>query len=107
MVAQLPLPTRRFLTRQQAAEYVGVSATVFDTEVRAGTWPLPMRRGGMGGALTWDRSLLDRAADRIAGLVDSATPDAAAMSAEQAALEATRRGPQPPNRHQHRHPKAA
>jgi hypothetical protein len=99
-----PLPSARFLTRQQAAAYLGVSARTFDAEVTAGIWPAPMRRGARTGALTWDCRLLDRAADRLAGLVDSEIRDRALDDAEARALEASR-GPAP-NRHQHRHPKA-
>jgi hypothetical protein len=60
----------RYLGRPHAALYVGVSVDVFDDEVRAGLWPAPRRRGGKGGKLTWDRILLDRAADRDSGLLD-------------------------------------
>jgi hypothetical protein len=102
-----PLPSIRFLTRDQAAAYLGVSARTFDGEVQTGLWPPAMKRGGRGGALTWDRRLLDRAADRLAGLADSAAPGTDLRAAEQAALEATNRGTPAPNRHQHRHTKAA
>jgi hypothetical protein len=101
----LPLPAVRFLTRQQAAAYVGVSVRTFDAEVTAGIWPAPMRRGGRGGALTWDCRLIDRAADRLAGLAGFVTGDRALDDAEARALEASR-GPAP-NRHQHRNPKTA
>ncbi len=58
----------RFLTRETAAVYLGVSVDVFDAEVRAGIWPVPQKRGGKGGRLTWDRVLLDGAADRLSGV---------------------------------------
>jgi hypothetical protein len=60
----------RYLSREQAAVYVGVSADTFDQEVVAGLWPGPRRRGGKGGRLTWDRCMLDAAADRDSGLGD-------------------------------------
>jgi hypothetical protein len=99
-----PLPSARFLTREQAAAYVGVSARTFAAEVAAGMWPAPLRRGGRGGALTWDCRLLDRAADRLAGLAD-AIKDSALEAAEAQALEASRGST--PNGHQHRQPKTA
>jgi hypothetical protein len=74
----LPLPAARFLTRQQAAIYVGVSVSTFDHEVQTGLWPRGRRRGVKGGRLTWDRALLDAAADRQSGLSagQAATPTA-------------------------------
>lgn len=103
----LPLPTARFLSREQAAAYVGVSATTFDAELRAGVWPAAFKRGGKATGLTWDRRLLDRAADRLGGLGDVMAPGADLLAAEQAALDATARGTPAPNRHQHRNAKAA
>lgn len=58
----------RYLTREEAARYTGVSIDVWDDEVRAGFWPAPRLRGAKGGLPTWDRVLLDAAADREAGL---------------------------------------
>jgi hypothetical protein len=58
----------RFLSVVEAARYVGVSDDVFVEEVKAGVWPAATRRGARGGRLTWDRVLLDRAADRASGL---------------------------------------
>jgi hypothetical protein len=106
MSDNLPLPSARFLTREQAASYVGVGVTTFDGEVRAGIWPPAMRRGTKTSALTWDRKLLDRAADRLGGLIEANAPGADLAAAEQAALEASR-GTPAKNRHQHRHTKAA
>lgn len=98
----LPLPATRFLTRDQAAAYLGVSARTFDAEVGAGMWPAAFRRGGKSTALTWDRHLLDRAADRLSGLAESvAVTDAALDAAEARALEVSRE-PRP-NGNQHRH----
>jgi predicted DNA-binding transcriptional regulator AlpA len=104
---ELPLPSRRFLTRTQAASYVGVSSRTFDAEVKNGLWPGPMRRGGRETALTWDRNLLDRAADRLGGMVAADSADASLAAAEQAALEAASRGTPAKGRNQHRHQKAA
>jgi hypothetical protein len=61
----------RFLSREQAAAYLGVSAETFDDEVEEGLWPAGMRRGKQGRRITWDRVALDRAADRANDL----TPD--------------------------------
>ncbi len=67
-MASEPLPFwPRYLTRRQAASYLGVSVDVFDDEVREGLWPAPRRRGAKGGCLTWDRIVLDRVADMAAG----------------------------------------
>lgn len=58
----------RFLTRTEAAHYVGVGETLFMQEVAMGIWPQPRMRGTKGGRLTWDRKLLDAFADRDSGL---------------------------------------
>jgi hypothetical protein len=89
---RLPLPTVRFLKRAHAAAYLGVGVTTFDAEIRAAMWPKPMRRGAQTTALTWDRKLLDQAADRLAGLIDADSPGNDLKAAEQAALEAIARG---------------
>lgn len=84
----LPLPAARFLTRRQAAIYVGVSVSTFDHEVRIGLWPHGRRRGAKGGRLTWDRALLDAAADQQSGLSMAQAGVASALeSAETAAWE--------------------
>jgi hypothetical protein len=64
----------RFLSREEAAGYVGVSEPIFDAEVAEGKWPAGMRRGRKGGRITWDRVAIDRAADRQSGLL-GAGPD--------------------------------
>ena len=97
----------RFLKCPQAAAYLGVSATTFALEVRAGIWPPAMRRGDKQSALTWDRRLLDRAADRLAGLSAADAPGADIAAAEAAAMEATLRGTPSKDRNKNRHPKAA
>ena len=68
---------------------MGVSSTTFDREVMDGWWPPARRRGAKGTRLTWDRVLLDAAADRAGGLQGTATPgNAAAQDDMQAAAEA-------------------
>jgi hypothetical protein len=64
----------RYLSREQAAIYLGVSPDTFDGEVRIGLWPPPRRRGIKGGRLTWDRCALDAAADQDSGLTDPGQP---------------------------------
>lgn len=59
----------RYLTRAQAAAYLGVSRRTFDLEVRSGVWPGPLRRGPKGGLRTWDRAALDAAADALSSLL--------------------------------------
>jgi hypothetical protein len=70
-----------FLSRDEAARYVGVSSDVFDDEVASGLWPPPKRRGTKGGRLTWHRPSLDATAAQEAGLdgrnVEMATPTTA------------------------------
>jgi hypothetical protein len=58
----------RFLSRDEAARYLGVSVDVFADEVATGIWPQGFRRGARGGRVTWDRLVLDLAADRCSGL---------------------------------------
>jgi hypothetical protein len=58
----------RFLSREEAARYLGVPQTTFEEEVKAGFWPAGRARGARGIRLTWDRVMLDLAADRDAGL---------------------------------------
>lgn len=87
----------RYLSREEAAAYVGVSPNVFEAEVRQGYWPPARRRGAREGRLTWDRILLDLAADRFAGIVHGPVADSPAQpggatadleALERAALEA-------------------
>lgn len=66
MARALTLPASlppRLLSREQAAEYVGVSPTAFD-ELVPGTMPAPTR---LGRRVLWDRHQLDRVVDRLAG----------------------------------------
>ena len=62
----------RYLTREQAAAYVGVSTDTFDIELKESVWPAPFKRGASGGRLTWDRLLLDSAADDASAITSSA-----------------------------------
>ena len=98
----------RYLSREEAAAYVGVSPNVFESEVRQGYWPPARRRGAREGRLTWDRILLDLAADRWAGIVAAPSADSPARpggatddleALERAALEACDE-PAPSLRHQ-------
>jgi excisionase family DNA binding protein len=50
----------RGLSRVQAAEYVGVSASMFDKMIAAGEMPAPKR---FGARTVWDRKALDCAFD--------------------------------------------
>lgn len=101
----------RYLSREEAAAYVGVSPETFDREVREGWWPAPRRRGEKGTRLTWDRLALDAAADQASGLGQPPPPAAPAQAAQRAAAEAAAlqgvsNGAPRQHRHQHRHPQA-
>ncbi|AXQ95686.1 hypothetical protein LV780_17020 [Cereibacter azotoformans] len=62
-------PTRRGLSRVEAAGYIGVSPTTFDKMVIAGEMPGPKR---VGTRKIWDVRALDLAFDSLPG-EDSAT----------------------------------
>jgi hypothetical protein len=47
----------RGLSREAAAQYLGIGATLFDRQVAAGTLPAPV---WIGGRKVWDRRGLDR-----------------------------------------------
>jgi hypothetical protein len=64
----------RFLNLSEAAAYVGVSPSVFLTEVKNRVWPEPKRRGAKAALATWDKALLDSAADRDAGITPAGAP---------------------------------
>lgn len=59
----------RGLSRVDAAEYVGVSATTFDLMVRQGKMPTPFR---IFGRVVWDRKKVDAAIDVLS---DAGSPD--------------------------------
>ena len=94
----------RFLSRAEAARYVGVGVETFAAEVASGLWPAGRPRGGRGGKLTWDRTLLDRAADRHAGLEElrpaAEALDAAAAAAVERRIDGQTQGQRPQHRHQ-------
>jgi hypothetical protein len=62
----------RFLGRELAAAFVGVSPNTFDAEVRKGRWPAGLPRGERGGRLTWDRRALEMIADAELGIAEGA-----------------------------------
>ena len=55
----------RGLSRVQAAEYVGVGATTFDSMVRDRVMPSPIRYAGR---VIWDRLQLDAAMDALSDI---------------------------------------
>jgi predicted DNA-binding transcriptional regulator AlpA len=55
---------RRGLRREEAAIYLGISASMFDLEVRAGRLPKPIRFGSLP---VWDMHQLDSAFDGPGG----------------------------------------
>ena len=57
----IPFPPRG-LRRVTAAEYVGISATMFDEWVRDGIMPEPARVGGI---VVWDKIAIDDAFDAL------------------------------------------
>jgi predicted DNA-binding transcriptional regulator AlpA len=65
----VPPPTRRGLSRVEAAGYIGVSPTLFDRMVADGSMPPPKR---VCGRVIWDRKALDRAFEALPGGDDSA-----------------------------------
>lgn len=52
----------RGLSREQAAAYIGISASLFDALVRDGRMPVPKR---INGRTVWDRRQLDERFDAI------------------------------------------
>ncbi|HTK79061.1 MAG TPA: hypothetical protein VL286_01340 [Rhizomicrobium sp.] len=54
----------RGLRREQAAHYLGISATTFDMWVKDNLMPRPKRIGGI---VVWDRKALDLAFDSLSG----------------------------------------
>ena len=59
-----PPPTARGLSREAAANYIGVSASLFDEMVRDGRMPRPKR---INSRTVWDVRAIDRAFDRLPG----------------------------------------
>jgi len=61
----------RGLRREQAARYIGISATKFDQLVADGRMPKPIR---IDGCVIWDLSRLDVAFDSLSRQDDGANP---------------------------------
>lgn len=59
-----PIPTVRGLSRLQAADYVGVSPSMFDVMVTDGRMPKPKK---VNSRVIWDRLALDQAFTRLPG----------------------------------------
>jgi predicted DNA-binding transcriptional regulator AlpA len=101
---EMPLPHRRFLSIERAAEYVGVSVATFREEVEAGMWPGPVRRGKKGRAVTWDVRALDLAADLASGITAMGSaiipPDDAGHVGEAALMKRFKSGAPKVDRHQ-------
>ena len=64
----IPLPTRRGLSRVEAAGYIGIGASKFDTMVADGRMPKPKK---IDGRRVWDVRSLDRSFDTLPGGEDS------------------------------------
>ncbi len=54
----------RGLSRERAAAYIGISASMFDEMVKDGRMPRPKK---LNSRTVWDRLALDRAFDRLPG----------------------------------------
>lgn len=65
----LPLPTRRMLSRVEAAELCGVSPNTFDRMQSDGLMPRPKR---VYGRVLWDVRALDAAIDYLPGQGETA-----------------------------------
>ncbi|MGV8865247.1 MAG: helix-turn-helix transcriptional regulator [Pseudomonas sp.] len=59
-----PPPTARGINREGAANYIGVSASLFDEMVQDGRMPKPKR---INSRTVWDVRALDRAFDLLPG----------------------------------------
>lgn len=58
------LPERRGLSREQSADYIGVSETKFNTMISDGRMPKPKR---IDGRRVWDRRAIDQAFGKLTG----------------------------------------
>lgn len=67
-----PPPTARGLSREAAADYVGISASLFDQMVNDGRMPRPKR---INYRAVWDVRAIDRAFDRLPGGGDDEDDD--------------------------------
>lgn len=64
----MPLPTRRGLSRVEAACYIGVGASKFDAMVSDGRMPKPKK---IDGRRVWDVRLIDKFFETLPGGDDS------------------------------------
>jgi len=62
----------RGLSREQAAAYVGISPSLFDTLIKDGRMPGPKR---INSRVVWDRLKLDAAFEALADTNDGSTDD--------------------------------
>jgi len=76
-----------YLSAEEAAAFLGVSARTFAEEVAQGWWPTARRRGAKGGRLTWYRPALEAAAAALHAPADAAQalPSAETTAAAEAA----------------------
>jgi len=81
----------RCLSRQQAAEYLGISPELLDREVAAGN----IKRLKIGRRVVFDRTALDHSLDNKSGLLTPATSASAvpSPSGKEAWLKAIRNAP--------------
>lgn len=73
LVHALRVSDRRCFDRKEAASYVGVSAGTFDSLVKLGQMPKPIR---LKRRKVWDHAALDQAIDGLSG-ISSATSNLA------------------------------
>lgn len=71
VIALAPMAPRRGLRREEAALYIGVSPSKFDSMVEAGEMPKPKR---FGGCVVWDVRKLDLAFDDVGGHDEGPNP---------------------------------
>jgi predicted DNA-binding transcriptional regulator AlpA len=64
----VPLPTRRGLSRVEAAEYIGIGKSKFDGLVTDGRMPKPKK---IDGRRVWDVRLIDKFFEALPGGDDS------------------------------------
>ena len=64
----VPLPTRRGLSRVEAAEYIGIGTSKFDGLVTDGRMPKPKK---IDGRRVWDVRLIDKFFEALPGGDDS------------------------------------
>lgn len=62
--SKVKLPSRRGLSRDESAGYIGVGSSKFDTMVSDGRMPKPKR---IDGRRVWDRQAIDRAFGELPG----------------------------------------